>query len=285
LYNEAIGGSNATVTGGGGSPAWVGLAQGGGIANFNLDPGSPQAVVTVANCTFIANVAQGGHDDRGTSGVYLTGVGEGGGIENGAWAVGQVATLTASNCTFSGNQAVGGGDATGGLVAAAGIGGGVATDTGAVTTLSDCNLDHNLAVGGSGTEVRSAGDGLGGGIANILESTTVVRNCTVAHHRAVGGKGEEGGGGGNGLGGGLYNDGSSSFGVSSLTITGSLITHNDAAGGEGDEDGSAGQGIGGGAYLAAGGSARFDVFTAAHVKRNHASTSNDDVFGVFTACP
>jgi hypothetical protein len=27
-----------------------------------------------------------------------------------------------------------------------------------------------------------------------------------------------------------------------------------------------------------------DVFTQAHVKKNHASTSNDDIFGTYTKC-
>jgi hypothetical protein len=55
-------------------------------------------------------------------------------------------------------------------------------------------------------------------------------------------------------------------------------------GGAAGAGGSAGRGTGG-AYLAAGGSACFDVFTQAHVKHNHASTSDDDIFGVFTPCP
>jgi hypothetical protein len=43
------------------------------------------------------------------------------------------------------------------------------------------------------------------------------------------------------------------------------------------------QGIGGGLYLAAGGSVCIDAATIfAH---NHASTSNDDVFGSFVSCP
>jgi hypothetical protein len=87
-----------------------------------------------------------------------------------------------------------------------------------------------------------------------------------------------------GLGGGLSNDGSTAFGVSSLTVTGSTITHNDANGGAAGAGGSAGQGIGGGLYLADGGIVCLDVFTQAHVKKNHASTSNDDIFGSFTTC-
>jgi hypothetical protein len=90
--------------------------------------------------------------------------------------------------------------------------------------------------------------------------------------------------GGNGLGGGLYNDGSTAFGVSTLTVTGTTITHNDADGGAAGAGGSAGQGIGGGLYLADGGIVCLDVFTQAHAKKNHASTSNDDIFGSFTTC-
>jgi hypothetical protein len=78
-------------------------------------------------------------------------------------------------------------------------------------------------------------------------------------------------------------DGNSAFGVSSLTVTGSTVTHNDADGGAAGAGGSAGQGIGGGLYLAAGGSVCIDVNTV--IVHNHASTSNDDIFGVFTICP
>jgi hypothetical protein len=101
----------------------------------------------------------------------------------------------------------------------------------------------------------------------------------------IGGQGGAGGNGGNGLGGGVYNDGSSAFGVSSLTITGSTITHNRAIGGKADNGGQGGQGIGGGAYLALGGNVCFDVFTQKHVTKNKASTRNDDIFGDFTTCP
>src|SRR5262249_61076645 len=119
-------------------------------------------------------------------------------------------------------------------------------------------------------------------VANSFGSTYTLSNCRVDHNEAVGGEGEDGGNGGNGLGGGIYNDGSTAFGVSSLTITGSTITHNEAQGGQGEGGGSDGQGIGGGLYLAAGGSVCIDVNTV--IAHNHASTNNDDVFGDFTIC-
>ena len=69
--------------------------------------------------------------------------------------------------------------------------------------------------------------------------------------------------GGAGLGGGAYNDASST-----LTLYSSKVTKNHA-------DGSPGKG--GGVYNALGGTFNFDVFTS--IKDNHASTSNDNVFG------
>jgi hypothetical protein len=98
-------------------------------------------------------------------------------------------------------------------------------------------------------------------------------------NQAVGGAGAAGANGGNGFGGGLYNDG-----TSSLTVTGSTITGNQATGGAAGSGGTAGLGEGGGLYLAVGGAACLDAFTQAHVTNNHASTSDDDIFGSFTSC-
>jgi hypothetical protein len=104
----------------------------------------------------------------------------------------------------------------------------------------------------------------------------------VDHNRALGGEGDAGGNGGNGLSGGLSNDGRTAFGVSTLSITGSTVTHNRAVGGAGEDGGSAGQRIGGGLYLADGGIVCLDTTTV--VEKNHASTSNDDIYGSFTTC-
>jgi hypothetical protein len=67
-------------------------------------------------------------------------------------------------------------------------------------------------------------------------------------------------------------------------MTDSTISGNQVTGGAAGSGGSAGQGVGGGAYFASGGSVCLDLFTQAHVKNNHASTSDDDVFGVFSTC-
>jgi hypothetical protein len=55
-------------------------------------------------------------------------------------------------------------------------------------------------------------------------------------------------------------------------------------GGEGEGGGNGGNGLGGGLYLAADGSVWLDVFSVLQVKHNHASTSNDDIFGEYTIC-
>jgi hypothetical protein len=60
----------------------------------------------------------------------------------------------------------------------------------------------------------------------------------------------------------------------SRPLTGSSITNNQATGGKGADGGSDGPGIGGGVYDL--GTFTFDVFTV--IRKNDASTSNDDVF-------
>src|SRR5207237_10529036 len=114
----------------------------------------------------------------------------------------------------------------------------------------------------------NGGDGWGGAIADVFMATTSVTNSTIADNLALGGDGSAGG---NGLGGGAYNDNSSS-----LTLKTSTVTGNHANGGDSGVVGSAGQGIGGGIYNL--GSFAFDAFTV--IRHNHASTSNDDVFGI-----
>ena len=144
---------------------------------------------------------------------------------------------------------------------------------------SNSTIEHNQAIGGQLAGGNGA-DGVGGGIANTLGSTLTVSSCIVSYNQAVGGAGGAGGKGGDGLGGGIYNDSNSAEGVSSLTVTRSTITHSKAQGGAG-RSGHDGQGVGGGAYFASGGSVCLDAFTQAHVKKNHAPTSDDDVFDPF----
>jgi hypothetical protein len=93
----------------------------------------------------------------------------------------------------------------------------------------------------------------------------------------LGGAGAAGGNGGAGQGGGIFNDGPSPFGAPDLTLTHSLVEFNQADGGTAGAGGSSGSGQGSGVYVTAGSTASKDQKTA--IAHNHASTSDDDVFG------
>ena len=69
---------------------------------------------------------------------------------------------------------------------------------------------------------------------------------------------------------------------STLTILGSTIVNNRANGGAAGVGGSDGQGMGGGIYLTPGSIACADLLTV--ILGNHASTSDDDVFGTLGSC-
>ena len=115
---------------------------------------------------------------------------------------------------------------------------------------------------------------MGGGLANVSPlrgATLSVSSTTVDHNKAHGGDGRDGGNGGDGLGGGLYNDASST-----LILTRATVEHNFAIGGSAGCGGSDGAGIGGGVWADPLGTFTYDAFTV--IKKNHASTSNDDIF-------
>jgi hypothetical protein len=276
-YNQAIGGSNATGTSG---QARLGHAVGGAITNLE--------VATITNSTFDHNEALGGNNNTGGSGALIVGRGAGGAIDNFFFSPPPV-TLTLSNCTFTSNQAVGGTGNSGAAFVSDGIGGGLINERGTTATVMGSTFIGNQAIGGQRSGGNGA-DGLGGGIANILGSTLTVSGCMLSGNQAIGGAGATGGNGGSGFGGGLFNDGVSIWPTNAgtpatLTVLGSTIGDNHATGGAAGSGGSAGLGQGGGLYLADGGAACLDAFTITHVTGNHASTSNDDIFGAFTPCP
>jgi hypothetical protein len=111
---------------------------------------------------------------------------------------------------------------------------------------------------------------LGGALWN--GGTAFVLDTAVSHNHALGGDGADGSDGGNGYGGGFYNDS-----TASLTLRNSLVTKNHANGGDAGEGGSAGEGVGGGIYNL--GALDIDALTL--IFKNHASTSDDDVFDPF----
>ncbi len=143
-------------------------------------------------------------------------------------------------------------------------------------------------MGGAG---GNAGDGRGGGALSTIGLTVVgrgpatlnVSHSTFTGNQAIGANGGPGKVGGVGSGGAIANLGGHNFNAT-LSVTHSTITDNRASGGAAGDGGSAGSGIGGGLYLEAGGSVCLDAFTIAHLFGNHASTSDDDVFGNFTIC-
>jgi hypothetical protein len=69
---------------------------------------------------------------------------------------------------------------------------------------------------------------------------------------------------------------------SSLTLMGTTIDRNHAIGGAAGLGGIDGEGVGGGIYVTSGGLACVDALTA--IFANHATTSNDDVFGILSNC-
>src|SRR5262249_55723788 len=238
---------------------YVGTGFGGGIATTAGDPTGTPTRLTLRNVTVRHNRAVGG--DGNTAGTFVN-AGIGGGIasngSNNNAPVSSGNSTTILECMLAHNQALGG---RGG----AALGGGVANQLGAVTGISRSTLSHNQAQGGAG------GDGIGGGIYNgpasdhpsnpgVGTSITVLSSC-LAHNAALGGGGAGGVGGGNGFGGGLRNGGTAS-------VVDTSCDRNRAVGGDGSDGWSGGNGFGGGVYNDAGSSLRLEHCT---VTGNHAN--------------
>jgi hypothetical protein len=102
-----------------------------------------------------------------------------------------------------------------------------------------------------------------------LSSIRQLSNSTIKGNQAVGGTGGAGANGGDGLGGGI-----AIIVDSSATVSAADIENNNAFGGNAVAGGSTGQGIGGGVFNM--GTFVFDAATV--IKKNHASTSNDNLF-------
>jgi hypothetical protein len=142
----------------------------------------------------------------------------------------------------------------------------------------------NQALGGAGGAGANGGDGLGGGIASgALDfalgqpdptSSLTVNGGKIAGNEAVGGTGGSGANGGDGLGGGSF------LGGGTADFDHSQVVFNDALGGAAGSGGTAGQGVGGGLYIFVDASVFLSPDTL--VTGNHASTSNNNIFGSFT---
>jgi hypothetical protein len=275
--NQAIGGAG---------PASQSGFSGGAVAGGAID--GFFSALDITNCTFTGNQAIGGKGGAATDG----GPGRGGAISL------RFATANFTNVEFTGNQAVGGAGANGGAAEGGGIftgnifnlflcasgnanggagGGGLFSST---VTLIDATFFDNQAIGGNGGAGGTGGAGVGGAIAFGLPcfsdaSALSIDGLIASGNQAIGGAG---GTGGDGLGGGIF------FGAGDQAdINRAIVTANQADGGAAGTGGTAGMGIGGGLYIDP--SAKVCLSTDSIVVGNHASTSNDDIFGTFTVCP
>jgi hypothetical protein len=282
LGNQAVGGNGGTGGAGGNGGNGSGLGAGPGAIN------NGSSTLTVSHSRFIGNKSIGGSGGNGGAGANggAGSAGAGGAIASvptpsfGSGLPPVRATLHVSDSLFLGNDAIGGVGGDGGSGGNGGNGG--AGQGGALRlVLTDWDVHDSLfilnqaaagaggAAGSGGLLGGNGGVGLGGGLINVNGSVGAVSDSVFALNAAVGGGGGLGGNGGNGQGGGVFNDA-----ASSLTLQHSSIVNNAAAGGAAGLGGSDGKGVGGGVYNL--GAFSFDVFTI--IKRNDASTSNDDVF-------
>ena len=307
VHNQAIGADGTSST--------IGSSATGGAIS-SVGTATAPATATVSHCTFLGNQAVGGAAGIGASRAGLGGAIQNsagtftvshsvfhnnqavGGLDNGlpggfgagvGGAIANVARfgsafLSVSHSTLMNNRAVGGA-ADAGPIGQNGRGGAIANYVFGgvpppVTVTATARIDHstlvgNQAIGGAGPP---GGTGQGGGIANENGGVLTVSNSLIALNQAIGGVGD--GTSGNGLGGGIFNGGPSPVGTPSLALQRSLVALNQAEGGAAGGGGSAGLGQGGGLYLTPSGVAFADLLTA--ILTNHASTSDNDVFGVLT---
>lgn len=278
--NRAVAGSGSINNAAGFTAA---TASGGAISVGSVSPGGNYLEVT--RSVLRGNEAIGGNNGTSTAPTVAdVGSAHGGAIFN---ARGSVAVVRDS--AVLDNKAVGGAGNTGtapvGFVGTA-TGGGIdnsiavlvaggASQPAALTVIHSI-VSGNEVIGGNGN--TGSGEhvyldaGLGGGIANSLGGTTDITDSLLILNRAAGGNG------GLGAGGGIFNGVPDPLGSPILTLHHSLVALNRAEGGAAGPDGSNGLGVGGGLYLAPGGMASADPWTL--IFANHASTSDDDVFGV-----
>jgi hypothetical protein len=269
--NQAIGGNDSIST------VRPGLGVGGALISGG--PAGPLATLVLTTSTFDHNQAIGGDDNQDSSNPAPSVLGPNDAFGGGIHISGGTAEI--SDCTFEHNVAIAGAGGIGQNGGLAVGGGGDASNLFAPrllsATFSDCIFDHNAAVGGQGGPGGSGGDAWGGGLADLLGAKLTVNDSTVDRNLAIGGGGGASGNGGDGLGGGIYEDA-----LSILTLTGATVEYNHANGGAAGVGGNDGQGVGGGLYLVPSATACADLLTA--ILGNHASASNDDVFGTLGSC-
>jgi hypothetical protein len=269
-HNLAIGGNDSTGT------VRPGLAVAGALVSGG--PAGVAATLVVSDSTFDHSQAIGGNRNQSSSNPAPSILGPNDAASGGIGVSGGTATI--SGCTIEHNSAIAGAGAdgqNGGLAWGGGMQLFNAFGHGTIATVSNCTIAYNAAIAGAGGSGADGGYAWGGGLAILLGSALTVSSSTVDHNRAIGGAGGSGGNGGDGLGGGIYEDA-----VSTLTLMGVTVEYDLALGGAACLGGSDGEGVGGGIYVTSGGLACADLLTV--IAKNHASTSNDDVFGALGQC-
>jgi predicted outer membrane repeat protein len=165
---------------------------------------------------------------------------------------------TLKNVSLVGNQAAGGN------------GGGVHLTLNSSFAIADSLFKNNAAVGDDGAPGDDGGSAAGGALALGRESLSArITNTVFSGNRAIGGDGGTGADGGDAHGGAISDDGS----LRGVSLAGSILKDNRALGGRGATDGL---GRGGGIY-AGGEPVLLDRNTT--IRRNHASSDSDDLFG------
>ena len=264
LHNQAIGGNDSVGL------VRPGLGVGGAITSGG--PIGPAAELVVSDCTFDHNQAIGG-DGNQSSGNPTPTVNGPNEAFGGAIHLSSGTANSIRGCTIEDNAVIAGAGGTGqngGLAWGGGLDVFNGFGNGASAAVNNCTIDHNTVLGGPGGPGGDGGDAWGGGLATLLGATLTVTHSSVDHNRTVGGAAGSSGNGGDGYGAGIYVDA-----LSTLTLTRVRVEHNVARGGDAGTGGSDGDGVGGGVYNAG------DTVDADHtkIKHNHASTSDDDVFG------
>jgi hypothetical protein len=240
---------------------------GGGIFCLDIFGGG----VVIAGSTLSYNQAVGGSGPAPA-------LAEGGGI-----SLVLVPSGLVTGCTVDNNVARGGAGGTG-TAGADGVSGGIDMAGGSVVTVSYTAVYQNWAIGGEGGAGANGGTGVGGGInvgtglilfAAPDNCSLTLNNCAVSTNDAIGGAGGSGGSGGDGYGGGV-----SVLAGSSAAIDATWVFANAAIGGYAGCGGADGPGVGGGLYIDS--TAVVVLSTSSEVFLNFASTSNNNVFGVYT---
>ncbi len=240
---------------------------GGGIFCLDLFGGH----VLIAGSTLTGNQAVGGSGPAPA-------LAEGGGI-----SLVLVPSGLVTGCTVDNNVARGGAGGAG-TAGADGVSGGIDLAGGSVVTVSNTIVSTTWPSAGQAAPEPMAARAWAAASTSAPASflfaapdncSLTLTNSTLFGNQAIGGAGGSGGNGGNGSGGGV-----SVLAGSSAAIDATWIFANAALGGAAGCGGVSGQGVGGGLYIDS--DAVVVLSTSSEVFFNFASTSNKDIFGVYT---